>query len=159
MSIMRLIGPFAPKEILHCHINLAKAEENFKASLMMKERPLSPHLQIYKPLFTMMMSIFHRVTGVALYFGVVLIVLALVLMATNKAAYAMVIAFEQMWLGKLGLICFTWALFHHMLGGLRHFLWDTGKGFGIEARERLAQLTLAGSVILTALVWICGAMR
>ena len=125
----------------------------------MKERPLSPHLQIYKPMFTMMMSIVHRMTGVALYFGVALIVVALVLMATNKNAYSAVIAFEQMWLGKLILIAFTWALFHHMLGGLRHFLWDSGKGFGIVERERLAQLTLVLSVLLTALVWICGAMR
>ena len=125
----------------------------------LKERPLSPHLQIYKPMFTMMMSIVHRMTGVALYFGVALIVIALVLMATNKNAYAAVIAFEQMWIGKLVLIGFTWALFHHMLGGLRHFLWDTGKGFGIVERERLAQLTLVGSIVLTALVWICGAIR
>lgn len=125
----------------------------------LKERPLSPHLQIYKPMFTMMMSIVHRMTGVVLYFSVVLIVLALILMATHQAAYAAVIAFEQMWLGKLILIGFTWALFHHMLGGLRHFLWDTGKGFGVEARERLAQATLLLSVLLTALIWICGAMR
>jgi succinate dehydrogenase / fumarate reductase, cytochrome b subunit len=125
----------------------------------LKERPLSPHLQIYKPMFTMMMSIVHRMTGVALYFGVALIVIALVLMATNKNAYAAVIAFEQMWIGKLVLIGFTWALFHHMLGGLRHFMWDTGKGFGIVERERLAQLTLVLSVLLTALIWILGAMR
>jgi succinate dehydrogenase / fumarate reductase cytochrome b subunit len=127
--------------------------------MALKPRPLSPHLQIYKPLFTMMMSIFHRITGVALYFGVALIVVALILMATNKNAYAVIIAFEHSWLGKIILIGFTWALFHHALGGVRHFLWDTGRGFGIEARERLAQLTLIGSVLLTALVWILGALR
>lgn len=121
----------------------------------MKERPLSPHLQIYKPLFTMMMSIVHRITGVALYFGVMLLVIALVLMATNKAAYAAIIAFEQLWVGKLVLIGFVWALIHHALGGIRHFIWDTGRGFGVEEREWLAKLTLAGSLLLTALVVLC----
>jgi succinate dehydrogenase / fumarate reductase, cytochrome b subunit len=125
----------------------------------LKPRPLSPHLQVYKPLFTMMMSIVHRITGAALYFGVALISLALVLMATNKNAYESVIAFEKMWLGKLILIGFTWVLLHHALGGIRHFIWDTGKGFGVVERERLAQLSLVLSVLLTALIWICGAMR
>lgn len=125
----------------------------------LKPRPLSPHLQIYKPLFTMMMSIFHRVTGVALYFGVVGLVAMLIALASGKFAYDCVIWFETSIIGKIALIGFTWALFHHMLGGLRHFMWDTGKGFGVVERERLAQLTLVGSILLTSLVWIWGAVK
>jgi succinate dehydrogenase / fumarate reductase, cytochrome b subunit len=118
----------------------------------MKERPLSPHLQIYKPLFTMMMSIFHRLTGVALYVGVISLVAYFIALASGKEAYGYFKAFDLSLIGTLINIGFLWALFHHMLGGIRHFIWDTGNGFGVEQREWLAKLTLLGSLALTALV-------
>jgi succinate dehydrogenase / fumarate reductase cytochrome b subunit len=120
------------------------------------ERPLSPHLQIYKPMLTMMMSIVHRITGAALYVGTLLLAIWLIAGATSPAAFAGVQGFMGSWLGRLILFGYTWALFHHMLGGVRHFIWDMGQGFGVEEREWLAKATLGGSIVLTILVWIIG---
>jgi succinate dehydrogenase / fumarate reductase cytochrome b subunit len=118
------------------------------------ERPLSPHLQIYRPMLTMMMSIVHRITGSALFFGTLLLVWWLVAAATSASAFDLVNGILGSILGKIVLFGFSWALLHHMLGGIRHFIWDTGHGFGPEARERLAQATIGGSVVLTVLLWI-----
>jgi succinate dehydrogenase / fumarate reductase cytochrome b subunit len=65
-------------------------------------------------------------------------------------------SFLTSWFGKLILFGYTWALVHHMLGGIRHFIWDTGRGFGVEEREWLAKFTLVGSVALTLLIWLVG---
>ena len=92
-------------------------------------RPLSPHLQIYRPMLTMMMSIFHRATGMATAVGVVLLVWWLSAAATSDAYFDMVQRFFGHWFGRIVLFGFTWALVHHALGGLRHLLWDTGRGF------------------------------
>jgi len=118
------------------------------------ERPLSPHLQVYRLMLTMMMSIVHRITGSALYFGTLILVAWLVAAATSEAAFDTVNGLLGSLLGKLVLFGYSWALIHHMLGGLRHFVWDTGHGFGPQARERLAQATIGGSVVLTVLLWI-----
>jgi succinate dehydrogenase / fumarate reductase cytochrome b subunit len=120
------------------------------------ERPLSPHLQIYKPMLTMTMSIMHRLTGVALYAGTLLFAWWLIATAAGPESFAPVQWFLGSWIGRLVLIGYTWALFHHMLGGIRHFIWDTGRGFEPAEREMLAKATIGGSVLLTALVWIAG---
>ena len=117
-------------------------------------RPLSPHLQIYRWTWTMAMSIFHRVTGVALYLGALVLAWFFLSIASGPEAYAGSAWFFGSWFGYLVLFGFTWALMHHMLGGLRHFVWDFGKGFEPEQRFLLAKLTLAGSVGLTLLIWI-----
>ncbi|SON53740.1 Succinate dehydrogenase cytochrome b556 subunit [Hartmannibacter diazotrophicus] len=119
-------------------------------------RPLSPHLQIYRPMLTMMMSIVHRITGAALYVGTLLVAWWLIAAAVGPDYFALVDGFFGSFFGRLILFGYTWALIHHMLGGLRHFIWDFGHGFGPEARELLAKATIAGSVILTILVWIVG---
>jgi succinate dehydrogenase / fumarate reductase, cytochrome b subunit len=119
-------------------------------------RPLSPHLQIYRPMLTMMMSIMHRITGVALYFGMVLLVWWLTAAATSDSYFAVVQAFFFHWFGRLMLFGFTWALLHHALGGLRHLLWDTGRGFDLKHVEWLARANLAGSIILTIVLWVIG---
>lgn len=121
-----------------------------------QQRPLSPHVQIYKPMLTMMMSIVHRITGVALYFGMVLFAWWLLAAASGAEAYATVQAIYGSWIGMLILFGFTWALVHHMLGGLRHLIWDTGRGFELEHVELMAKLNLAGSVVITVLLWIVG---
>ncbi|WAC28714.1 succinate dehydrogenase, cytochrome b556 subunit [Ancylobacter sp. SL191] len=118
------------------------------------ERPLSPHLQIYRPMLTMMMSIVHRVTGVGLYFGTLLLVIWLVAAATSPEAFATVNAVYGSWIGLLVLVGFSWALIHHAIGGIRHFIWDTGAGFGPESRELLARITIGGSIALTILLWV-----
>jgi succinate dehydrogenase / fumarate reductase cytochrome b subunit len=117
-------------------------------------RPLSPHLQIYRPMLTMMMSIVHRVTGGALYFGTLLLAWWLLAIASGPNAYATFQAVAASFIGRLVLFGYTWALLHHMLGGLRHLIWDTGHGFGPVEREWMARATLFGSITLTLLLWI-----
>jgi succinate dehydrogenase / fumarate reductase cytochrome b subunit len=119
-------------------------------------RPLSPHLQIYRPMLTMMMSIMHRITGVGLYFGIVLLVWWLTAASVSESSFDFVQEFLGHWFGRLLLFGFTWALIHHALGGLRHLLWDTGRGFDLTLIEWLARGNLAGSIVLTLLLWIIG---
>ena len=119
-------------------------------------RPLSPHLQIYRPMLTMMMSIMHRITGVGLYFGIILLVWWLTAASISDGYFAFVQGFFGHWFGRLLLFGFTWALIHHMLGGLRHLIWDTGRGFEKASVKRLSWLTIVGSLILTAFIWGAG---
>lgn len=122
------------------------------------ERPLSPHLGIYRPMLTMMMSVAHRITGAALFFGTLLLTWWLLAAASGPTAYAKVQAFTGSIFGMLILFGYTWALIHHMLGGIRHLIWDTGRGFGPTEREWLTLATIVGSVGLTLLIWIVGYM-
>jgi succinate dehydrogenase / fumarate reductase, cytochrome b subunit len=120
------------------------------------KRPLSPHLQIYCPMLSMMMSIMHRITGVALFFGTILLVWWLSAAAISDDYFNLVQSFWGHWFGRLVLFGFTWALIHHALGGLRHFIWDTGKGFDLATVETLVKANLIGSIVLTVLLWIIG---
>jgi succinate dehydrogenase / fumarate reductase cytochrome b subunit len=117
-------------------------------------RPLSPHLQIYKPIPTMVMSIVHRITGAALYAGTLLVAWWLIAAASGPDYFATVDGLFSSWFGLLILFGYTWALIHHMLGGLRHFVWDLGHLFDKHTATKLAWATLAGSLVLTAAVWI-----
>ncbi len=117
-------------------------------------RPLSPHLQIYKPMLSMMMSITHRITGVALYFGSILIVWWFAAAATSDGYFELVQGFFGHWFGRLILFGFTWALIHHAIGGFRHFIWDLGKGFDLKTVEWMVKANLVGSILLTILLWI-----
>ena len=120
------------------------------------ERPLSPHLQTYRFTLTMAMSIVHRITGVALYFGTLLLVWWLIAAASGPNAYAVVQWFMETLVGRLILFGYTWALIHHMLGGIKHLIWDLGYGFGPVEREWLTLATLIGSIGLTLVLWIVG---
>lgn len=121
-----------------------------------RPRPISPHLQIYRPMLTMVMSIVHRITGAALYFGMLLLAWWLVAAASGPNAYANVEWFMGSLIGQLILFGYTWALLHHMLGGIRHLIWDTGHGMGPAEREWLAAANLIGSITITVLLWIFG---
>jgi succinate dehydrogenase / fumarate reductase cytochrome b subunit len=120
------------------------------------ERPLSPHLFIYKPMLTMTMSIVHRVTGACLFFGTLLMAWWLIAAASGPNAYAGIGSFMSSFVGRIILFGYTWALVHHMLGGIRHLIWDTGRGFGPIERERLAVATLIGSIAWTIIIWVVG---
>jgi len=120
------------------------------------ERPLSPHLTIYRLTLTMIMSIVHRITGAALYVGTLLVAWWLIAAASGPNGYATVQWFMGSWIGRLMLFGYTWALIHHMLSGLRYLIWDTGRGFGPSEREWLSRATLFGSVTLTVVPWIVG---
>ncbi len=119
-----------------------------------RARPLSPHLTIYRWPVTMAMSILHRITGGALYFGTLLVAWWLIAAATSAAHFALVDRLVGSWFGLLVLFGYSWALFHHMLGGVRHLIWDTGAGLAKEASSRLAWATLVASLLATAAVWL-----
>jgi succinate dehydrogenase / fumarate reductase cytochrome b subunit len=121
-----------------------------------QNRPLSPHLQIYKPIPTMVMSIVHRITGAALYFGTLLVAWWLIGAATGQAYFDLVNWFLGSIIGRLILLGYTWALLHHMLGGFRHFMWDLGYGFGKEFSTKMAKANIIASLCLTVLVWAIG---
>jgi succinate dehydrogenase / fumarate reductase cytochrome b subunit len=123
---------------------------------MKANRPLSPHLQIYRFAMTMAMSIVHRITGVGLYFGTLLLAWWLIAAASGPAYFDFVNAVLGSWFGLIVLFCYTWTIIHHMLGGIRHLIWDTGVGLGKPARDTIATATLVGSIILTILVWVVG---
>ena len=119
-------------------------------------RPLSPHLQIYKPMINMVMSIVHRITGAALYFGTLLLAWWLIAVAQGEQAYAYFNMVAGHPIGTLVLFGYTWALIHHMLGGIRHLYWDTGRGYDISSINRLSWLTVILSILLTLAVWAVG---
>jgi succinate dehydrogenase / fumarate reductase, cytochrome b subunit len=117
-------------------------------------RPLSPHLQIYKPIPTMVMSIVHRITGGALYFGTLLVAWWLIATATSESQFNVVSWVFGSWIGLLVLLGYTWALVHHMIGGIRHLIWDTGRGLDKNTTTKMAIASLVLSIALTILIWI-----
>jgi succinate dehydrogenase / fumarate reductase, cytochrome b subunit len=118
-----------------------------------RARPLSPHLSVYRLTLTMAMSIIHRITGAALYVGVLLLAWYLIAASLDAAAFSVASGFLNSILGRLILFGFTWALFNHMLGGVRHIIWDAGHGMDAPQREWLTMATLVGGVALTIAVW------
>jgi succinate dehydrogenase / fumarate reductase cytochrome b subunit len=119
-------------------------------------RPLSPHLAVYRMPMSMVMSIVHRITGGALYFGTLLLAWWLIALATGDRYFAFVSNLLGHPIGLAVLVGYTWALMHHMLGGIRHLYWDTGRGFALSSINRLSWLTLVGSLLLTAAIWAIG---
>ena len=116
-------------------------------------RPLSPHIQIYHWYVTMIVSIVHRITGGALYFGTLLLAWWLVALAARPGPFAFANWVLGSWLGILVMIGFSWALIHHALGGLRHFVWDFGYALGKPARDTISLLNIIGSLALTVILW------
>ena len=105
---------------------------------------------------TMAMSFAHRVSGVGLYVGVLLLAWFLIAASTDAATFAVFSDFIQSFLGRLILFGFTWALFHHLIGGIRHIVWDAGYGLDPPLRDQLAWATLIGGFALTVVVWAVG---
>ena len=125
-----------------------------------RPRPLSPHLGIYRFTLTMAMSIAHRITGIGLYVGVLLLAWFLIAASMDASAFGAFSAFIRSILGRLILFGFSWSLFHHLLGGIRHLIWDAGYGLDDPLREYMALATLVGGFLLTMLVWsLAYAMR
>lgn len=130
------------------------ADTDMSPAAQEARRPLSPHLQVYKFMLTMMMSIIHRITGAGLYFGTLVLAWWLIAAATSPEAFATANWFLGSIVGRLILFGFTWALFTHMMGGIRHMIQDTGRAMEHPQREILAHLSLWGGIVLTILVWI-----
>ncbi len=121
-----------------------------------RARPLSPHLQVYRLIPTMAMSIIHRITGAALYFGTLLIAAWLIAAAMSPEWFETVASVYGSWFGLLVLFGYTWALIHHLIGGVRHLVWDTGAGFEKHFATRVAVAMPFVSVGLTVLIWVAG---
>ena len=121
--------------------------------MTVRSRPISPHLQIYRWTITMAMSIAHRATGIANYLGTVLLVIWLGAAAWSPEGLETVNAIYGSWFGQLVLFGYTWSLVHHMLGGIRHFVWDMIQAMEPGQREGIAWANLVASVVITVLIW------
>lgn len=121
-----------------------------------RSRPLSPHIQVYRLMLTYVMSGVHRITGAALYFGLLLMAWWLIAAASGPNAYGYFEWFMGSLIGRLILLGYTWALLHHLLGGIRHLIWDLGYGFEPAEREFLSLANLVGSITLTIIVCVIG---
>jgi succinate dehydrogenase / fumarate reductase cytochrome b subunit len=117
-------------------------------------RPLSPHLSIFRPYVNMTMSILHRMTGAANYFGSVLLAAWLLAAATSDAWFDTVNGLLGTPIGLIVLFGFTWSVVHHLLGGVRHFIWDTIHGFGKGSVKFLSWLSIILSLAITAAIWM-----
>ena len=121
-----------------------------------QNRPLSPHLQVYRPQLTSMLSITHRLTGVALAAGTFLLVWWLVAAATGPEAYATAQAAIASVIGRLLLFGWTLALFYHLCNGIRHLFWDAGYGYELKTAYASGWAVMAAAIALTLLAWIWG---
>ena len=117
------------------------------------QRPLSPHLQIYRLTLSMVMSALHRLTGLGLVGGMILLTWWLLAAAAGQNAYGTFEGFASSWLGRLILFGFSWALLHHLIGGLRYLIWDLGYGMEPAEREWLVRANIIGSILATLLLW------
>ena len=121
-------------------------------------RPLSPHLQVYKPQLTSILSILHRMTGVALAGGTLLLVWWLIAAATGPAAFNTVQMVIGSWIGRLCLFGWSFALFYHLCNGIRHLFWDMGKGFELPTVAASGWAVVIISFALTGIAWVWGYM-
>ncbi|MCF3945994.1 succinate dehydrogenase, cytochrome b556 subunit [Acidiphilium sp. AL] len=122
----------------------------------MVQRPLSPHLQIYRPQISSTLSIFHRIAGIALSGGAVLLSLWLAAAAASPSAFAVAQSLADSILGMIVLFGFTLALFYHFCNGIRHLLWDAGYGYDLPTMHRTGYAVLICSVGLTVIFWFIG---
>ena len=117
------------------------------------QRPLSPHLQVYRPQWTSVLSILHRISGVLLSVGTVLMVVWLVALAQGEQAYQSMIGFMSAPLVLVALVGWTLALFYHLLNGIRHLLWDTGTMLELKPARASGWMVVFLAFVLTAIVW------
>lgn len=117
-------------------------------------RPLSPHIMIYRPQLTSISSIMVRITGIALLFASALIVWWLIAAASSETAFAFIDGLLRSWLGDLVLLLSTWALFYHILGRLRHVIWDLGYALEVEVSEKMAVGMFVLATVLTFITMI-----
>ena len=120
------------------------------------ERPISPHLQIYKPQLTTVLSILHRFTGVGLVAGAAVLVAWLIAAAHGAAAFDTAQGMAGAWYGRLLLFLWAFALFYHLCNGIRHLVWDTGHWLDLKGCYASGYGVLIVSTALTAIAWIAG---
>jgi succinate dehydrogenase / fumarate reductase cytochrome b subunit len=119
-------------------------------------RPLSPHLQVYRWQWTMALSILHRFTGIGLAIGTLALVGWIAAAAAGPIWFETAQIWANHWVGRLLLFGWTFALFYHLANGIRHLLWDAGRGFELKTAAASAGLVVLAAVVLTALAWLIG---
>jgi succinate dehydrogenase / fumarate reductase cytochrome b subunit len=136
-------------------VNLAQADPRPGAAYA-GERPLSPHLGIWRWTITMALSIAHRLTGLALALGAVVLIWWLMALATGPEAFSRAQDLMGSFFGRLVLFGFTWALFVHLLNGIRHLVWDAGYGFSLPVARTTGVVVLVLSLVFTFAAWFMG---
>ena len=122
----------------------------------MTNRPISPHLQVYRPQLTSVLSILHRITGVALAVGTILLVYWLIAAASGPEAFASAEALIGSWLGRILLFGWTFALYFHLSNGIRHLFWDAGFGFELKTVCASGWTVVALAAVLTLVSFVAG---
>ena len=117
-------------------------------------RPISPHIQIYKPQLTSVVSITHRATGIFLCLGALVFAWWLAALAIGPEAFATVRSTLGSWLGRLFLLAWSFSFFFHLCNGIRHLFWDAGLGFDPGVAQASGKAVIAGSIALTIVAWI-----
>jgi succinate dehydrogenase / fumarate reductase cytochrome b subunit len=121
-----------------------------------QNRPLSPHLQVYRPQITSVLSILHRITGVVLAVGSLLLVYWIIAAAVGPEAFAEAQSLIGSFLGRLLLFGWTYALFFHLVNGIRHLFWDMGWGFELKTVSLTGWLAVIAALLLTLIAWALG---
>ncbi len=124
--------------------------------MTMHERPLSPHLQIYKVELPMLLSGLHRITGIALSVGSILLVAWIASAVYSAEAFASLSRFLGSFIGQLMLFGWTFSLMHHTVNGIRHLIWDTGRMLDVKQIHASSKIGLSITIVLTVLAWILG---
>ncbi len=119
-------------------------------------RPLSPHIQIYRPQLTSVLSILHRISGVVLGGGTLLLTWWLIAAVEGPEEFARVQTIMGSWLGRVVLLGFTLAFFYHLCNGIRHLFWDLGQGFELRSVYKSGRWVVGLTVVLTLLSWLLG---
>lgn len=119
-----------------------------------RDRPLSPHLQIYRLPLNAVLSITHRLTGLLLALGAVGVVTMLVAAASGSQVFQSFHAAATHWLGQIVLVGFTLALYYHLCAGIRHLVWDAGYGYELQTATRTSWAVIVGAIVLTVLTWL-----
>jgi succinate dehydrogenase / fumarate reductase, cytochrome b subunit len=132
----------------------AKPTKTRAIGVLPQNRPLSPHVEIYRMPLTAILSITHRITGVGLAMGLLLLTWWVTAAAFGEGAFATVMAFTGSWFGQLILFGFSLALYFHLCNGIRHLVWDAGKGFEIPDTNRANQIVIVSALALTVITWI-----
>ena len=119
-------------------------------------RPLSPHLQVYKPQLTSVLSIMHRATGIFLALGSIMLALWVISAASGPEYYGWSLWFLSSWIGIALLAAWSWCIFYHLCNGVRHLFWDIGLGFSLKSTYLTGRIVVITSFALTAISWGIG---
>lgn len=118
------------------------------------ERPLSPHLQIYRPQLTSVMSISHRATGILLALGLIVLTYWLLAAAAGPGAFDTAQAVLGSWIGRVLLFFWSFAVFYHLCNGMRHLVWDTGHALDLDPVYTGGYLAVVAAILLTLITWL-----